>query len=325
VPNKRLDYERARKLLDKHGGEADDFFKLWPEDKIFFFSSDNNAFVAFAIKRKVAICMGDPVGPDGSISLLLNEFKQYCREHKLIIAFIQTTDKYRKDYQSIGLGSILIGADAVIGLEHFGTITIHNKYFRNLVNRYEKQEFSVSTSSPPHDKELVNELKKVSDSWIKLPNRKEWSFLTGRFDDDYLHRVKLYILRDKTGKAQAFVNELPTFKDGVATVDLMRHRSDAPANSIDMLFINLLTIKQSEGYSDFNLGMSPLDGKPFVTSLPGNLLIHVYRISDSFIGFKGLHQFKAKYEPDWEPVYVWYQGNPRYLLSIGLAVYGLMK
>ena len=316
---------QARKLLDSYGGEADDFFKIWPADKSYFFSSDKKAFLAYAVKLKVAVCLGDPVGYRPSIKLLLEEFKSFCSRQRLVISFIQVTDKYKAEYRVIGLKGRPIGADAVIDLKHFQASTIHDKYFRNLENRYNKQSFSFSSHSPPHNKTLITELQAVSDSWISLPHRKEWSFLTGRFDSDYLQYVTLYVLRGKDGKAQAFANGLPSYKPGVTTIDLMRHQADAPTNSIDLLFINLFKAMHIEGYSYFNLGISPLDARPFMDSFTDRSVIALYKIGNSFIGFKGLHQFKAKYRPQWEPRYIFYQPGSGRLARIGLAVLKLLQ
>jgi len=323
--NKPLsDSSRALKLLNTYGGEADDFFKIWPSDKTFFFSSDNKAFLAYGVKFKVAVCLGDPVGARSSIEKLLSEFKIYCRDKRFLISFIQATDKYTKEYQAANLKNLLIGADAVINLKQFEKITIHDKYFRNLVNRGERLGFYLESYSPPHSKKLISELKGVSDSWKSLPHRKEWSFLTGRFDNDYLNYVDLYVIRDKAGTAQAFTNGLPEFKSGVMTIDLMRHRADAPPNCIDFLFINMLAVKSTAGYRYFNLGISPLDAKPFIHSPAERLLNRAYKISDSFIGFRGLHRFKSKYLPEWEPRYIFYQSGKGHLVRIGLAVLGLL-
>ncbi len=324
--NKQLtDAERARQLLDNYGGEADDFFKLWPTDKTFFFASDNKSFVAYAVKLKVAVCLGDPVGNRASIKKLLLEFSNFCNQNHLLMCFIQATNKYQEEYQTAKLSSLLIGADAVIDLELFSLETVHDKYFRNLVNRSNKLGFSLSNYSPPHAKELIAELHAVSTSWGTLPHRKEWSFLTGRFDRDYLDQVDLHVVRDKNGQAQAFANGLPDYKPGVITVDLMRHRADAPPNSIDFLFIKLLSVKKTEGYKHFNLGISPLDANNFMKSPAEKLLNKAYKLSNSFIGFTGLHHFKAKYKPNWEPRYIFYQKGPGRLLRMGLAVLLLLQ
>ncbi len=318
------DYDRARRLLDIYRGEVDDFFKLWPRDKQLYFSNDGKAFISYGIKRRVAVCMGDVVGAASSLPSLVNEFMKLCDDKHLTVALIQATDRYHELYASVGLQSILIGADAVIDLDEFAQTTVHNKYFRNLTNRYQKNNYRLEVCSPPHSSKLLAELRLVSDSWLTLPHHKEWSFLTGRFDDDYLQQVDVDVLRDADGTAQAFASDLPSFKPGVATIDLMRHRSNAPANCIDMLFIQLFLMRQREGYMAFNLGLSPLDGKPFVNGLAARSLMFIYRVSDSFIGFQGLHQFKSKYQPNWEPRYVWFEGGKHHLRPIGTAVVQLL-
>lgn len=319
------DRKRAAKLLSIYHGSADDFFKLWPADKQFFFSSDRKAFLAYRRYKNVAVCLGDPVGHSSSIQLVLSEFKYYCNKQHLLVTCIQTDSRYQSEYTDIGLSSIFIGSDAIIAVDSFLKTTVHNKYFRNIVNRFTKQHFTTSVSMPPHNQKILGDIQLISDSWLQLPNRKNWSFLTGSMQKDYLQQVSLYILRDSTGKAQAFVNQIPSYKPGVATIDLMRHAVTAPPNCMDYLFISLMRQLQQEGYSEFNLGMSPLDG-----TLPHNdckawILRRGYLLANKFIGFHGLHQFKAKYEPTWEPRYVWYQGGILQLPTYARAIYNLMR
>jgi phosphatidylglycerol lysyltransferase len=319
------DRYRASKLLTSYGGESDDFFKLWPSDKQYFFSADNQAFIAYKISHKVAVCMGGPVGRDQSMAPLMRSFSRFCQDHGWLILFIQTNKQHQAAYAGVGLKRLLIGADAVINLEKFTKETVNNKYFRNITNRFSKRGFRVERYMPPHQQNLMRQLRDISNSWLEIPHRKEWAFLTGRFSSDYLQQVPLFVLYDANDRAQAFVNQLPSFKPGVATIDLMRRRINAPANSMDYLFIEVQEQLLKEGYSSFNLGMSPLDSHPLPKDYMARLLIQFYKVSNRFIGFKGLHQFKAKFQPDWEPRYVWYQGNWLDFPRLGLAVYHLMS
>jgi len=325
IPAPSNDQWRANKLLDIYRGEVDDYFKIWPPDKKYFFSKDGRSFIAYGVKFKVAICYGDPNGPEDGIGDCLKEFKNYCYSQGLKMAFIQTTDKFETIYKKIALHRILIGADAVIDLKNFVTTTVHNKYFRNIVNRFSKKEFVVLKYLPPHKEELIKELKKISDNWLKLPHHKEWNFLTGRFDNDYLQQVPVFVIRDGHGKAWAFANQLPSYKLGVSTVDLMRRFKNAPPNITDYLFIEMMKQLKNDGYSAFNLGMSPIDGRPFAKTVADKILIFIYGTSNRFIGFRGLHQFKAKYKPAWDDRYVWYEGSPIYLFKYGLAISRLIK
>lgn len=315
----------ATELLNKYGGEVDDYFKLWPKDKQYFFSSDGQAFIAYGVKYKVAACVFDPVGKASSIEKVLREFREYCHYHHLGIIFIQTTYKYDKIYKQAGLHRLIIGSDALINIDDFLTTTVKNKYFRNIVNRFTKQQYFVETAMPPHSKKLIGELRSISNDWIKLPYHKEWKFLTGMFSEEYFNELPIYVLRDKKHKALAFANGLPTYRKKAATVDLFRRRRDSPPNSIDFLFIEIMrSLNKHNGTFYFNIGISPIDGNLFASSLIEKGVIMFYKSSYRFVGFKGLHQFKAKYHPEWEPRYVYYSGNVLSLVVKGLAIFNLM-
>jgi phosphatidylglycerol lysyltransferase len=315
----------AQNLLNRYGGEVDDYFKIWPPDKKYFFSPDDKAFLAYAVKYNIAVCLFDPIGPYASVDKLLKEFKKHCQEYDLTIVFIQTTNKYAKLYRKYGLRGLLIGADAVIDIHKFLDETLRNKYFRNINNRFTSGGFKVQTYSAPHSKKLIAELKDISDDWLKLPNHKEWKFLTGRFTEDYVKGLTLYVLRDKSGSAVAFATGLPSYRDKTASIDLIRRRRDSPSNSTDFLFIGIMkSLVEHNGHKYFNIGMSPIDGRYFADSVSEQFLILLYRSSKRIIGFKGLHQFKSKFDPEWEPRYVFYQGNIPTLIHMGLAIYRLM-
>lgn len=314
----------AINLLHKYGGEVDDYFKIWPKDKQYFFSSDGQAFLAYNTRYKEAVCLFDPIGKPRSVERLLVEFREYCSQLNLSGIFIQTTNKYDKAYKNIGLHRIIIGADALINIEDFLNETVKNKYFRNIVNRFHKNHFRVDREMPPHSAKLMKELKKVSDDWMQLPNHKEWKFLTGRFSNDYLKDLPLYILRDNE-EVIAFANGIPSYRKKAATVDLIRRKRDSPPNAIDFLFIEIMrSLHENESVTYFNIGISPIDASLFASSIVEKIVIGLYKSSQGFIGFKGLHQFKAKYKPEWEPRFVYYQGSLLGLVRKGLAIFKLM-
>lgn len=318
------DQRKAKKLLARYGGEVDDHFKFWPKDKDFFFAGGGQSFLAFRVKHRVAVCAFDPVGPAGSIAKLLKEFSDYCLKRRWQIIFIQTTDKFEKALARCGLKRIIIGCDCVIDTGEFLASTVHNKYFRNIVNRFSKSGFVARRHLPPHNPELIAELKSISDDWLDMPYHEEWQFLTGRYDAEYLADCPLFVLRDRAGQAQAFVNEIPSYKANVSSIDLMRHRRSSLANSMDYLLIELIRQLARDGVEQFNLGLSPLAGQSFASSGVEKFILWFYRTFQSFMRFKGLHQFKAKYRPDWQPRYIYVGGSLWHLPRIGLAIIQLM-
>ena len=325
MPTSAGDRKLAIKLLTRYGGEVDDYFKFWPKDKLYFFSSDNRAFLAYSIKYRVAACPFDPIGDQKSIEKLLIEFRDFLRRHCLGVIFIQTTHKYDKLYKQVGWHRLIVGSDALIDIDNFLAITVKNKYFRNIVNRFTKMDFHVEIARPPHSIKLISELKKVSDDWLNIPHHKEWGFLTGRFSQDYLKNLPIYILRDNKQQAIAFTNGLPKYRKKTASIDLIRRLISAPPNSIDFLFIEIMrSLSKDDKASYLNLGISPIDGSSFAVSWVEKGIMTFYRSSYKWVGFKGLHHFKAKYQPEWEPRYVYYSGPFISLAVKGLTILKLM-
>lgn len=322
LPSERAE---AGALLERYGGETDDFFKLWPTDKSYFFSDNREAFVAYGVARGVAVCFASPAGAPESIDTLLRQFKIFCMENGWLAVFAQATNRFADEFKDKDFHSLLIGADAVINLDQFLSKTSRNKYFRNIINRFEKNGFTASRYLPPHSPELLKEVHSVSNSWMSRAGRKQWRFFTGHFSRAYFQQTPLFVVRDTKGCALAFANELPCYKEGEATVDLMRHRQKVPTNLMDYLFIELMRTLQKEGYHKFNLGLSPLAAKGFASSSSDKLIAALYNSNQKIIAFKGLHRYKTKYEPEWEPRYLYYQGSAARLPQIGLAVVKLIR
>jgi phosphatidylglycerol lysyltransferase len=316
---------KARSLLERYGGEVDDFFKLWPTDKSYFFSNDGKAFVAYSVAYGVAICFASPAGAPESVGPLLAQFKTFCAENGWLAVFAQATGRFASEFKNEDFNDLLIGADAVINLDQFLNTTCRNKYFRNIVNRFEKLGFTATGYMPPHSPELLKEIHSISKSWMSRAGRKQWRFFTGHFSRAYFQQTPLFVVRDTKGYVLAFTNELPCYKKGEATVDLMRHRQKVPTNLMDFLFIELMRTLQKEGFSKFNLGLSPLAAKSFAVTPSDKLLAAIYNSNQKIIAFKGLHRYKTKYDPSWEPRYLYYQGSAARLPQIGLAVVKLIR
>jgi phosphatidylglycerol lysyltransferase len=222
-------------------------------------------------------------------------------------------------FKHSGFNRLLVGADAVIDINKFLNETARNKYFRNISNRFERGNVTATRYMPPHAPELIDELRYVSNDWLKIPNHKQWQFITGYFSSRYFEHTPLFVVRDESGKALAFANELPSFKPGEATVDLMRHKRSAPKNVMDFLFIRLMTQLREDGVARFNLGLSPMARQSFAGESE-KLLDYMYLASQRFVSTKGLHQYKAKFDPAWEPRYVYYIGSVSSLPLIGLSL-----
>jgi phosphatidylglycerol lysyltransferase len=318
-----LPQERSltQQILDQYGRSPLDYFKLWP-DKSLFFSDDERCVIAYRAAVDVAICLGDPVGPEDKIEAVTRTFLDWCHNNGWNVAFHQTLPDLIPMYQRLGLNVLKIGEEAMVDLDHFVTDTAKKKHFRHTGNKFDREGYLCTRHLPPHSSTLLDDVEAVSNEWLSLPGRRERTFTLGRFDRGYVNETPLFTLADPSGHIIAFVNEIPAYPSGVATIDMMRHGVEAPNGAMDFLFLRLMQRLQEVGFHAFSLGLAPFSGvgdEPDA-SLEERAIHQLFEHLNRFFSYKGLRSYKAKFEPQWTDRFIVYQGGVPGLVRTGLAL-----
>jgi len=313
-----LPHERALagRIVEQSARSSYDFFKTWP-DKAYFFSDTQRSFVAYKTLSGVAVSLGDAVGPEDEIATLTRSFLRFCSDKGWIATFL--LPDLIPMYRELGLSVLKIGEGAVVDLEYFSSHTAKKKYFRYIKRKFEGDGYSLHRYEPPHPRTILDETSVVSNEWLTLPRHREFGFIEGKFAYWYLEKTPLFILRDKDGRMLAFANQIPSYRPGEATIDLMRHRPGVHWGVMDYLFRGMMLILRETEYRTFYLGLAGIGSKPG-TSMVENA---IYQISEHFnwlVHSKGVRQFKSKFEPTWEDRYLVYRGIPVSLAKIALAI-----
>jgi phosphatidylglycerol lysyltransferase len=312
--NQSHNRELVRYLLETYGGSSEEFFKLWPQDKIYFIGENQNAALALKVHRGVALVAGDPVGNQHSYTSLVEGFLRQCDDNDWSAAFIHTEPKYCGFYERHNFTVQKIGEEAVVNLEAFRSSVAGNKYFRNIRNKFEKLGYSIETLQPPHKAALIDRLGIVSAEWRRRPGRDERGFMMGYFTPDYLNQCPVMVARDAAGTIQAFINQIPTYDPAEANFDLLQHTEASPTNINDYLLMNFIDYVFEQGFSRLNIGLCPLVGLDKTdenNSLIDSALRLAYSKGDRIYSFSGLEKFKTKYEPVWSPRFIAYRGGIR--------------
>jgi phosphatidylglycerol lysyltransferase len=163
---------------------------------------------------------------------------------------------------------------------------------------------------PPISATLLNSLREVSDEWLKMVQGSEKKFSLGWFDENYLKGCEIVTVQKNTGEIAAFANVLPEYQLNEITIDLMRRREQVEHGTMDFLFISMFQHFKERGYEGFNLGLSALAGlgETKTSSRLEKILHYLYEHLNQFYHFQGLHAFKEKFQPRWEPRYLMYPG-----------------
>ncbi len=309
----------ARAVLAKYGRSSYDYFKVWP-DKSYFFSDTRKSFVSYKTVLSVAFSLGDPVGPDDELEKATSSFLRYCSDNGWLVAFL--IPDMLPIYARLGLSELKIGKEAIVDLDHFSSSTINAKYFRKIRRRFETRGYKLIRYKPPHSATLIDEVEEISKRWLSEPGRREFGFIQGSFSRGYVATTPLVVLRDSTGRPLAFVNEIPSYRPGEGNFDMMRHVAEVPPGTMDYIFTELMLALKQEGYRSFDLGLAPFAGVGERPEAPlGERAVHLlFNTLFWFVSYKGMRNYKVKFEPNWEDRFIVYQGGPIGLVRIALAI-----
>lgn len=302
------EHARAQQIIEKYGHSSLARAALF-NDKAYFFSPGGSV-IAYVVKGRVALSLGDPIGPADDFTETLESFQLLCNQNDWQPAFYQTLPDTRESYHSAGFSSLKIGDEAIVNLASFTLEGHSNKGLRSAFNRLTKLGHYTKVYPPPLSDDLMSELHLISNEWLATMRGSEKRFSLGWFEEDYIRNSSVMVVHTSGGTISAFANLIPEYTLNEASIDLMRHRRDVEPGTMDFLFIALLSWAREQGYATFNLGLSSLSGVGEQNEDPAieKALHFIYEHVNQFYNFKGLHAFKEKFHPKWSPRYLIYPG-----------------
>lgn len=295
-------------------------------DKRLLFSPAGEAFIMYQVRGQSWIAMGDPVGPERAREALVWRFREMADRHGGRTVFYQVDAENLPLYLDLGLTAMKLGEEGMVSLAGFSLEGAARKELRQSHRRAQRDGLSFEVVPPAAVPALLDELRRVSDSWLAEKHTREKGFALGYFQPAYLAHFPCALVR-LDGRVVAFANVLASAGRQELSIDLMRRLPEAPNGVMDYLFIELMLWGNREGYAHFNLGMAPLSG---LESHPLAPLWHrlgtlIFRQGEYFYNFEGLRAYKEKFSPAWRPKYLAVPGGlalPTVLLDVAALIAG---
>jgi len=295
-------------------------------DKSLLFSDAGNAFLMYGVSGRSFIALGDPVGAPRERQELSWRFRELADRHGSATVFYEVRMHHLPLYLDLGLSLLKLGEEARVPLAAFTLQGGARKGLRRVVSQVEKDGGEFGIVAVEDVAAMLPELRTVSDDWLQAKKVREKGFSLGFFDDAYLRRFPMAVVR-REGRVVAFANLWRGQGGDELTVDLMRYSAQAPENVMEYLFVQLMLYGRAEGFSHFNLGMAPLAGleNRALAPLWNRVGAFVYRFGENFYNFQGLREYKEKFDPVWEPRYLASPGGlqlPRILTNVASLISG---
>ncbi|GAA6622435.1 phosphatidylglycerol lysyltransferase domain-containing protein [Scytonema sp. NUACC26] len=299
--------QQAREIVEKYGRSSLAALTLL-SDKSYFFSPSGQSAIAYVPKGRGVIALGDPIGPPEDCQEVITSFQIFCQQNDWYPAFYQILPDNIDLYKSLGFQVLKIGEEAIVELHSFTLQGKAGKNLRTAVNRMTKLGYEVKFFQPPISSNVLQQLKLISDEWLQMVQGSEKKFSLGWFDEDYLRQCEIAAVLSSQGEIVAFANILSEYQLNEITLDLMRYKKSAEHGTMDFLFISMFQHYKEQGYDGFNIGLSALAGvgKTQESRRLEKVLHYLYSHLERFYNFQGLHMYKDKFHPRWEPRYLIY-------------------
>jgi phosphatidylglycerol lysyltransferase len=303
------DAEQAKQLVQKNGNSSLDYFKT-TSDKLFFFSEDQKSFLSYRIAKNYAVVLEKPVceSPEG-LNNIIGEFDVHCKKNNLKNCYYRVDKNDLELFTAMKKKALLIGQEAIIDLTTFTLSGGDKKAIRNAVISTQQKGFKVKIYRPPVKDGLLQRLKTVSDEWLETTGYEEMIFSQGCFDAAELKQQTIITLENSDEKVIAFANIIPDYAKDEGTYDLIRKTKDAPAGALDSLMIELIRYFKTTGRKSMNIGMAPFSGIEEGKNIPEKTIKFAYQKLKQFSYYKGLREYKSKFDPVWVNKYLIYNDD----------------
>ncbi len=295
-------------------------------DKSFLFDESQSVFIMYAVQGRSWVVMGEPVGPKDKWQDLIWNFRELCDSYNGWPVFYQVEKENLDLYLDLGLTFLKLGEEARVNLQEFSLSGAAHSGLRHSRNKIEKQNCKFSIIASQDVPDILQQLKEVSDQWLKEKKTREKRFSLGYFKPEYLVKTPVAIVQ-RDNRISAFANILVGGGKEEISVDLMRFLPSSPEGMMDYLFVEMMLWAKEQGYKWFNFGMAPLSGITDRTLAPfwSHAEAFIFRHGEHFYNFQGLRQYKEKFYPNWRPKYLACPKGfmlPRILVNVGVLISG---
>jgi phosphatidylglycerol lysyltransferase len=320
--------DKADRLLTAYGGSALSYMTTWPGNR-YWISPDGTAAVAYRVIGGVALTTGEPYGKAESRAQAVRQFAGHCDGQGWSPCFYSVTEQTKEVTDRLGWSAVQVAEDTVLDLPGLKFSGKKWQDVRTALNKAGKAGITAQWFTFPTAPLAVQQhIRELSEEWVADKGLPEMGFTLGGLGELQDPRVRCLLALDEEGRLHGVTSWLPVYEDGEPigwTLDFMRRAGDGFRGVMEFLIASAALGFQQEGARFLSLSGAPLarveraatDGRqpvPLqrVLDVAGKALEPVY-------GFRSLLAFKAKFQPQYFPLYMCYP-DPAALPAIGNAI-----
>jgi len=316
------DRERVRALLEDHGGGTLGHMATWAGHTYWF---SGETAIAYRVIGGVAVTTGGPVGAQDRTAVA--GFAAHCREEGWTPCLYSVDADVAAQARRLGWRTVQVAEETVLPL---GELRFTGKKWQDVRTALNKAAKAGITAEWTTYREaplaVTDQIRAISEEWVADKGLPEMGFTLGGLEELADPAVRLLLAVDAERSVHGVTSWLPVWRDGAIvgwTLDFMRRRSDDAAfrGVMEFLIASAALSCQAEGAELLSLSGAPLARLDRGGEIRGlqRLLDAAGRRLEPVYGFRSLLAFKAKFQPEYRPLYLAYPETAA-LPAIGNAI-----
>lgn len=303
---------RAREIIMRHGWNAT-AFQLVNPGITRWFSRQYDAVIGYVERSGYRVVAGAPVARHADLGSVVEEFENDTHTRGIRICYFGAEERMHSLLEVPDKHAmVVLGAQPAWHPANMLDTFRNKASLRAQIHRSRNKGVAVR-EWPVHRAGPDPELQRVLDEWLASRGMAALHFLVEPRTLSHLEGRRVFVATQQS-RAVGFLlcSPIPS-RDGWLVEQFIRG-NDAPNGTVELMLHAAITALAESGATYVTLGLSPLSPTGDLERMNPWWLHMLFRWvrahGKRFYNFEGLHNFKAKFEPDhWDPIYAIAPGN----------------
>ncbi|MGV2982137.1 bifunctional lysylphosphatidylglycerol flippase/synthetase MprF [Microbacterium sp. AGC85] len=306
----QVSVDDVKQTIRDNGGGTLSWMTTW--DNMEYLRTSSGGIVPFQLRSGAAIALADPLGPPEGHADAVREFIDAAEAHAVTPCFFSASARTRELLPD-GWQALTVADDTIIDL---AGLTFQGKAWARVRQSFSRAEREGMTFRLTTLAEVSwgtrQQLRAISESWVGDKGLPEMRFTLGTLHEAEDPEVRLALAISPEGDVDGLLSWLPVYGAGGRiigwTLDLMRRRDGGFGAVMEFLIGSSAKAFSEEGAEILSLSGAPLAHEsPVDEGAIASLLSRMGGMLEPVYGFRSLHQFKKKFNPRYEPIYLLYR------------------
>jgi phosphatidylglycerol lysyltransferase len=274
-------------------------------DKRLLFNKEKSAVVAYDRHGKSCVALGNPIGPTDEAFQMAWDFGELCQQQSLWPVFYLVDNRFAALYQEMNLKLFHVGDQALVDLQSQDPADGEASPLHDAWRQCREAGYHFTVVDGDELAALIPVLDRIDEAWLGDRGGGPLRYSISYFSPEAIKRNPVGIV-EQEGRICAFLTLWQGIDHDEFAVGMIRYLPETASGILDYMFVEAISWGRQRGYRFMDLGEAPLADwhSDDHIQMRSQLMSLAFRFGRHFYSYQGLRNYKDRFQPVWNPVYV---------------------